>query len=301
MPASSTGLVLVIGEVLWDALPRGLFLGGAPLNVAAHLHTLGLAVQFASRVGDDRLGREVRRRIERRGMDTTLLQSDAEWETGYVEVDLDAHGVASYTIVEPVAWDRIAWTDALAEAAASASMVVFGSLAQRTAQTRSTITRVLEAATEATVVYDINVRPPHVDRGTVETAFQRADLAKINDDELDVLRQWYGLPDSDEAAAEALLRRFDLTTLCVTRGAHGAWLWHEGKHEVHPGYDVEVADTVGAGDAFLAMLLTELRAGCSPAESLSAANRLGAYVASQEGATPDYDRASVQAAPLRMR
>ncbi|MEM8600949.1 MAG: PfkB family carbohydrate kinase, partial [Bacteroidota bacterium] len=131
--------VLVVGEVLWDALPRGLFLGGAPFNVAAHLHTLGVPVRFVSRVGDDRLGREVRRRITQRGLSAALVQVDPSHETGFVEVEVDGDGIPAYTIVQPVAWDHLVWTGALAAEASAASMVVFGSLAQRAPATRATL------------------------------------------------------------------------------------------------------------------------------------------------------------------
>ncbi|MEM6784392.1 MAG: carbohydrate kinase [Bacteroidota bacterium] len=293
MPASSDAPVLVIGEVLWDALPRGLFLGGAPFNVAAHLHTLGLDVRFVSRIGDDRLGREVRRRITQRGIGDGLLQIDPTYETGFVEVAVDGAGLPSYTIVQPVAWDHLAWTGSLAEAARVARMVVFGSLAQRNATTRNTLQHVLDTATAATVVFDINLRAPHEDAGVVEASLHRAQVVKLNDDELARLQDWYGLPGGQDAAAETLMDRFGLTTLCVTLGADGAILWHDGERHAHRGHPTTVVDTVGAGDSFLAMLLRGLLAGDDAPLALDRANRLGAFVAGQPGATPAYSYADL--------
>ncbi|MEL7363463.1 MAG: PfkB family carbohydrate kinase, partial [Bacteroidota bacterium] len=156
--------------------------------------------------------------------------------------------------------------------------------------TRATLRRVLDTAADATVVCDINLRAPFFDQDVVEASLKCADLVKLNDDELDLLQEWYGLPGGHDAAAEALLARFDLATLCVTRGAEGAVLWHEGMRHVHAGHRADVVDTVGAGDAFLAMLLSELLAGTDGAAALDRANRLGAYVAEQPGATPVYAR-----------
>ncbi|MEO1571619.1 MAG: carbohydrate kinase [Bacteroidota bacterium] len=288
--APPSARALVVGEVLWDALPRGLFIGGAPFNVAAHLHTLGVDACFVSRVGDDRLGREVCRRVTQLGLAADLVQVDTGHETGFVEVDLDHDGIPSYTIVEPVAWDHIAWTDGLAAEADGASMVIFGSLAQRSPTTRATLERMLSATPTATAVFDINLRAPFVDRAVVERSLARADIVKLNDDELVLLQAWYGLPDGMDASAEGLMERFAVDTLCVTRGAEGALLWHEGERYAHPGYQANVVDTVGAGDSFLAMLLTQLLAGAPGAEALDWANRLGAYVAGQPGATPVYSR-----------
>lgn len=293
MSASSDAPVLVIGEVLWDALPRGLFLGGAPFNVAAHLHTLGVGVRFVSRVGDDRLGREVRRRITQRGLGDGLVQVDPVYETGFVEVAVDSAGLPSYTIVQPVAWDYLAWTASLAEAARMARMVVFGSLAQRYPVTRTTLQSALDAATDATVVFDINLRTPFEDAAVVEASLHRSDVVKLNDDELTRLQNWYGLPDGQDEAAVALMDRFGLATLCVTLGADGALLWHNGARHAHPGFPTRVVDTVGAGDSFLAMLLRGLLLAEPAPDALDRANRLGAFVAGQPGATPVYSRADL--------
>lgn len=285
--------ILCAGEVLWDALPQGLFLGGAPFNVAAHLHALGRPSTLVSRVGNDLLGSEVRRRMHHRGMSTSFVQIDPDLDTGFVRVALDAEGTAEYDILHPVAWDAIAWTEALAERAPSAQAVVFGSLAQRSEPSRHTI-QTLCTNTDGLVVYDVNLRPPHTDRPIVETSLRHADVVKLNDEELEQVRRWFDLPSGLRFSAEALANRFSLQACCVTRGGDGAALWRDDRWHTHPGYDVTVADTVGAGDAFLAALLSGLLANTDDERLLDLANRMGAFVASQAGAIPSYDLEGVE-------
>jgi fructokinase len=281
--------------VLWDALPLGLFLGGAPFNVGTHLQRLGVPAAVVSRVGDDRLGAEARRRIAAGGVAGDLLQTDPHRPTGFVEVEVDAAGIPTYRILEDAAWDAIAWTEPLAEAARQARAVVFGTLAQRSEASRETVRRLWDAGVP--LVYDVNFRPPFVDRETVEAGLAVASFVKLNDHELAEAAAWWGLPEGVEAGARALAERFGAGTVCVTCGAEGAFLLHEGLTYAHPGYPAEVRDTVGAGDAFLAALLAGLFRGDPPEAALDAANRLGALVASHLGALPDYDPADVLAAP----
>ena len=278
--------ILCVGEILWDALPDGLFLGGAPFNVACHLRALGEEVAFVSRVGDDLLGEEALRRLRARGLDDGLMQVDDRLPTGFVRVALDAPDDPDYEIVEPAAWDAIAQTEALQRRADQAAALVFGSLAQRAEPARTTIQALCR--TDATGVFDINLRPPYIDRSVIEQSLRAADVVKLNHEELDRLRTWFDLPADPEAAMDALGERFDCTTVCVTWGGDGARLWSEGRTWRHPGHDATIADTVGAGDAFLAALLSGLLHGRDGAALLDLANRLGAYVASHAGATPDY-------------
>lgn len=286
--------ILCVGEVLWDALPEGLFLGGALFNVAAHLHALHEPSILVSRVGGDALGEEVLRRMRNRGMTTDLVQIDPDRRTGIVRVVLDDEGFPDYTIAEPVAWDAIAWTDDLADYASSARAVVIGTLAQRKERSRQTI-RTLCETTEGLVVLDVNLRPPHADSPVVEESLRSADVVKLNEEELKQLQRWFALPTEVRASIRTLSSRFHLRACCVTRGADGALLWTNGAWSRHPGYPVEVKNTVGAGDAFLSAFLSGWLVGTEPDPLLELANRLGAYVASHTGAQPDYEVDTLEA------
>ena len=280
--------ILCVGEILWDALPEGLFLGGAPFNVARHLHALGEEVVFVSRVGDDVLGEEARRRLRAQGLDAALVQIDDSLPTGFVRVALDADtGEPDYEIVEPAAWDAITLTDALRQHAERAAALVFGSLAQRASTSRQTIQRLCE--TDALRVFDINLRPPYVDRAVIEHSLRVADVVKLNESELSRLRDWFGLAAAPEAAMDDLATTFDCWAVCVTWGSEGARLWQDGVCSHQAGYAVDVEDTVGAGDAFLSTLLAGLLDGRGGAPLLDLANRLGAFVASHSGALPAYE------------
>ncbi len=283
MPASE---VLCIGEVLWDSLPAGLFLGGAPLNVASHLHAQGVQVAMVSRVGRDRLGEEALQRIARQGISTELIQVDPELRTGFVKVTLDDEGIPAYEICEPAAWDAIELTDALLKRAEQARGIVFGCLAQRNAVTRRTIERLCQ--TPALKVLDTNLRAPYDDPEIVRESLKRADLVKLNEHELEQLGSWFGLPADLREGAAAVAEKFDCQIVCITRGPGGAVLWHQEKWSEHPGFKVEVKDTVGSGDAFLAALLAALLEGMEDDELLQRANLMGAYVATQSGAVPSY-------------
>jgi fructokinase len=280
--------ILCVGEILWDALPDGLFLGGAPFNVARHLHALGESVAFVSRVGDDRLGQEALRRLRAQGLDASLVQRDDTLPTGFVRVALDARSdEPDYEIVEPAAWDAINRTSSLTRRAEHAEALVYGSLAQRAEGSRRTIHRLWD--TDALCVFDINLRPPFINRKHVEQSLRAADLVKLNEAELQRMRAWFGLAGGPEAAMAGLADAFACRAVCATWGGNGARLWVDGDCWHHPGYAVELEDPVGAGDAFLAALLTGLLDGRADSDLLALANRLGAYVASRSGASAAYD------------
>lgn len=276
--------ILCVGEVVWDALPAGLFLGGAPFNVACHLRAAGLPVTMVSRVGTDHLGDEALRRVARYGVGTDLVQVDPALPTGFVRVTVHDDGNSEYEIVEPAAWDAIAPSDDLLERATHARAIVFGSLAQRNPVTRGTIERLWQ--TNALKVLDVNLRPPYDDQEIVRRSLGHADVVKINIDELRQLATWFDLRGSVREMVTALAEAFGCQTVCVTRGAAGAALWRDGRWTEHEGFEVEVRDTVGAGDAFLAVLLAGLLSGVEDRALLKNANLIGAYVATQHGAVP---------------
>ena len=331
--------VLCVGEVLFDGLPSGIFLGGAPPNVACHLSQLGAHAGVATAVGRDRLGTEAVRRMRSRGVDVSLVAEVEGAETGFVTVEVDANGDASYEFLTPAAWDSIP-LEGLESAAAAADAVVFGTLSQRASATRAAVAAACGAA--RCRVCDINLRPPFVDDDVVASAVCSADILKLNDEELaPVAAALARVASSDRASAtashavaaaaaaleaagaEADAEAAAATTaaaaaaigdasqtpcVVVTRGGRGAVLWQreggdepEGRAWACNGYVAPSrdADTVGAGDAFLAAFLVQRLAGAPPDAQLEAGCRLGAFVAGAAGATPQHDAAQVAALQLR--
>jgi fructokinase len=251
--------VLVVGEALWDGLPSGLFLGGAPCNVGVHTAQLGRSVAVATRVGNDQLGEEIEARLASRGVDTSLIQHDDAHRTGFVRVIMKG-SEPTYDIVRPSAWDFLEPCAALTAAAAAADAIVFGSLAQREDASRAAIRALTAAAKRA--VFDVNLRPPFIMRDVVEASAQSCWLLKLNEGEAHTLAAWFGLPGDAERPAGALARELSARFGChvvVTCGGDGAVLWlRDVGLFAHAGCKVNAVDAVGAGDAFLASLLDGL-------------------------------------------
>ncbi|MCX7053001.1 MAG: carbohydrate kinase [Proteobacteria bacterium] len=279
--------VLCVGETLWDVLPTGEFLGGAPLNVAAHLVRLGTPAALVSRVGIDWRGHLALERMHELHLDTSHVQTDARLPTGEARAVLDATGSASYAFLEPAAWDRIEAGDGVLDAARRSRAVVFGTLAQRAPASRSAIDEILGAAEWR--VLDVNLRAPHADRDVAMRSLERADFVKLNEHELVAFARWFGIEPEPGQLQEFLALEFGTTTLCITRGPEGAVLWHEGRWTRQAAFATAVVDTIGAGDAFLAMLLSELLCGRPASLAMERAAHLAAYVASRPGAVPPYD------------
>lgn len=278
--------IVCIGEILWDALPAGLFLGGAPFNVASHLRALHEDVAFVSRVGDDLLGEEALRRVRARGVDPDLVQVDDDLPTGFVRVGMDDPDEPNYEILDPAAWDAIALTDGMEARVDQAQALVYGSLAQRATRSRDTIRALCDADTLR--VFDVNLRPPFFTEDRIEHSLRDADVVKLNHEELEKLRTWFDLSGEAEEAMAEIATTFDCSAVCVTWGGDGARFWTDGTCWYQSSYAVDVADTVGAGDAFLAALLSGLLDGYDGNRVLDFANRLGAYVAGHSGAVPAY-------------
>jgi fructokinase len=285
--------ILCFGEVLWDSLPEGLFPGGAPFNVACHIHAMGGDAAIVSRVGRDVLGDEILSRLRRRGVSIDLMAEDDSLPTGFVRVHLDAFGNAAYEIVAPSAWDAIGYSDKLDHEAAGAWAIVYGSLAQRDPRSRASLGRLLQSP--ARKVFDVNLRPPFDGSDVVLASLEAADIVKLNSDELLRIASWFGLPHAEEAGVAALAHQFSLQMVSLTRGDKGAALWHGGHWEEVDALQVTVADTVGAGDAFLAALLVSMQQGCDDRTMLERANRAGAFVASRRGAIPEYTAVDMRA------
>ncbi|MDR3709194.1 MAG: PfkB family carbohydrate kinase [Capsulimonadaceae bacterium] len=282
--------IICLGEILWDCLPAGLFMGGAPTNVAYHLALHGCDPLIVSAVGADFLGDEVRRRVAGWGLTTDFLATIADAPTGTVQVDASVPTNPVYTIVENVAWDRIPASDALIDAAPACAALVFGTLSMREANNRRSLDSVLSVF-KGLRVLDINLRPPFDRPDSIEFAASRADLLKLND--VEVVHDIPGAGRPDPASlhehAARWARRCGLKSVCVTAGERGAGLLWEGEWHWQAGRPVEVKDTVGSGDAFLAALLASLLGGRLPADALARACRTGELVASRSGGTPVYD------------
>lgn len=283
-------LILAVGEILWDLLPAGKQLGGAPTNFAYHAAQLGARAVIVSAIGDDALGREVLDRVRALGLDTAHIATDPAHPTGTVTVSLDPAGQPSYTIHENVAWDFVPHTPALQELAAQADAVCFGTLAQRSPATRQTIRAVLAATRRDCLrILDINFRQHFYDRDVVDASLRHATVLKINDHELPELLRMLGLPSAGPSSpADLFARHPHLRWVALTRGAHGSVLYsRDGDASHHPGTPPgRVADTVGAGDSFTAALAVGLLRGLPLAEINARANRLASYVCTQPGATP---------------
>ena len=282
--------ILCFGEIVWDALPGGLFLGGAPLNVAYHLRRHDLEVYPVSRIGEDFLGKETIRRLEASGLPLACVQTDNRHATGSVIVELDDNGDASYDIVHPAAWDFIELDTRLRSLASGAGMLVFGTLATRSSGNAAVLDDLLQSIPCS--LCDVNLRHPHDDRDNALKWAAKADIVKMNEEELVRLVQ---APAASSIAdlAGRFAETAGVETVIVTRGGNGALLWHAGHVMQRPGKKVEVVDTVGAGDAFTAGFIARLQAGDSHEQALSHALNLGGFVAASKGAQPAYDPESV--------
>jgi fructokinase len=281
-------LTIGLGEVLWDLLPSGKVLGGAPANFAYMTNVLGDQGIVASRVGDDGLGREARQIMRGLGLNTAYLQQDSQHETGSATVSIDAAGQPNFIIKESVAWDFLHWTAEWQELSARADVVCFGSLAQRSPTSAATIERFLQSTPEKALrICDANLRQSFYNRDVLQRSLRHAHILKLNEHELPRVSLLLGFEGGgEESLAKRLLKEYGLRLVCVTRGAHGSLLVSHDQMVEHKGFSVKVADAVGAGDAFTACLAHHYIRGSSLAEISESANRLASWVATQTGATP---------------
>ncbi len=285
--------VVCYGEILWDVLPSGELPGGAPMNVFYHLNKLGLMSALITRIGKDERGEKLKALLNQHSITTNYVQEDEQQPTSIVQATIKENNEVVYDIVYPTAWDFIHWEDRFSGLIAQAPFFVFGSLSARSEISRNTLFRLLEGAN--TKVLDINLRPPHYNPSTIEALLQQAAILKLNENELPLLAGWYHKTEREREQAQVLQDRFQIPAIIVTKGGAGALLNKEGKFYEHGGYKVKVADTVGSGDAFLAGFLAKTAAGATTDEALAFANAMGAFMATQKGACPQYDLSSVQA------
>jgi len=284
--------VICFGEMLWDMLPTGKMAGGAPMNVAIHLKNFGHNVSIISRVGRDDFGKELLEFIDKNELDAQFIQQGQNHLTGMVKVNMDEKNNVSYKIVKPVAWDYILLEDAALNAVKNADCFVFGSLSARAEQTFDTLKKLLAVA--PTTVLDINLRPPYYDKATVEFLLTKTDILKLNHSELDEIAAWFFEAHSMNEKLFQLSKMFNIKTICNTLGEDGAVLFHEGEIYKSAGFEVEVADTIGSGDSFLASFIAHFLNQEKIEKTLERACAVGALVAQNHGATPFISEQDIQ-------
>lgn len=274
------------GEILWDVFPDKERIGGAPLNVASRLSSMGVTTEMISKVGDDEKGKELISYLEKNKVGTKAIDKDTMHPTGMVNVSLSAGGSATYDITYPSAWDKIQMTSAMEESVRSADAFVFGSLVCRDEVSRNTLFNLIPKAKYR--VLDFNLRPPHYSKDLLMELMQNAEFIKFNDDELFEIAEMMGSKyNSLEQNLLFMAVKSSAKSICVTKGSHGAVLLHDKKLHYNSGYKIKVKDTVGAGDSFLGTLIAKLLQGVKPQEALDYACAVGALVAGEEGANPE--------------
>lgn len=283
----SRPVLVAAGEVLWDLLPGGPQLGGAPSNLVHHAESLGAEGVLVSRVGRDERGDEILRRFRERGLSVDALQRDDAFPTGTASVTVDPDGQPRFALAAEVAWDHLVLDRAAADAARRADAICFGTLAQRSGISRESLRALLGLARPGALrVLDLNLRDPYWTEEVLLHSLSLADVLKVSEPELTRLAAFLALPNDLRDGVQELVRRFGLQGVAVTRGERGSVITARGDWSEHPGMVVDVRDAVGAGDAFTAVLTLGLLRG-EPLDELNRrANEIAAYVCTQPGATP---------------
>lgn len=281
-------IVLGIGEALWDMLPEGKKIGGAPANFAYHMGQCGLNSAVVSAIGDDKLGNELIENFEEKKLN--YLLEVVNYPTGTVQVELDPNGMPIYEIKEGVAWDNIPKTEKIMELAKRSRCVSFGSLGQRSSVSRTTIQDFLDAIPEENnpfIVFDVNLRQNFYTREVLVDSMKRANVMKINDEELILISRMFGYPGIDlKDKCWLLLGKYSLKALVLTCGVNGSYIFTPGQISFMETPKVEVVDTVGAGDAFSAAFMASILKGCSILQAHANAVAISAFVCTQPGAMP---------------
>ena len=288
---------LVLGEVLWDVFPDSTRLGGAPLNFAAHARRMGHAPLLISAVGEDDLGRQAVREIQSLGLDTSLLQRTRRFPTGRAGVSLDPLGQAVFLIERPAAYDAVTLSagEIRTLQAWSPDWLYFGTLFSCRPEGRAILFELLRLVPDAVRFYDLNLRPGFDSPLLVCELLEQADVVKMNQDEMLAIHRYLELPAETNAFCASASERFGWRAVCVTLGSRGCALFVKGQYQEEPGCPIDVADTVGAGDAFAAAFLHGLASKWDVTKIASFANRVGALVASKPGAIPDWTLKEVAA------
>jgi len=277
--------VMAYGELLWDLLPTGKLLGGAPANFAYRLQNIGISVALISRVGEDELGNEAISLLSKAGLSTNLIQRDKAKPTGTVNVHIDAKGNAKFSITPDVAYDEIEFCEKMADAAQNCAVLCFGSLIQRAEKSRQTLMQILNDAKMACKIMDINLRPNCYSKTVIENSLELTDILKLNHEEALVLSEMLALPHSSEAAfCKAIIDRYKLLSCVITRAENGVFgMNREGEEVDFPGINVRVLDTIGSGDAFTAGFVAMFLKNEPFAKCCEFGNQIGALVAGTKG------------------
>lgn len=282
------GTVVGMGEALWDVLPEGKKIGGAPANFAYHVSQFGLPSCVVSAIGDDALGNEIAENFTSKGLCHQIAK--VPYPTGTVQVEIDQAGVPQYEIKENVAWDNIPYTALLEQLAEKTQAICFGSLAQRNVVSRNTINRFLDAIpaeNNPLIVFDVNLRQGFYNKDILCNSMKRCNILKINDEELVTISRMFGYPGIDlQDKCWILLGKYNLKMLILTCGINGSYVFTPGNVSFQPTPKVEVADTVGAGDSFTAAFISCILKGKSVAEAHSRAVQTSAFVCTKKGAMP---------------
>ena len=263
------------------------------MNVAFHTNQLGMQSKMISSLGDDDLGKELRRFLEDKGVSTDLIQTDNTFPTGIVNVTLQNGGSPSYEIVSPVAWDYIRPDDKVKDMVKSADALIFGSLACRTERNKRTLFEYLEVAPVR--VLDVNLRAPFYSQPLIEDLLSKADIVKMNDEELALIAGWQNAEEDERSQSEIIKNKFGIDLLILTKGKDGAACLDESGYQEHPGFAIKVQDTIGSGDSFLAAFLSKYLKGENTLECLAFAGAVGALVATKAGGTPEVTPQEIQA------
>jgi fructokinase len=289
MSNSNTYTLVGLGEILWDLLPEGKQMGGAPANFAYHAQALGGNGVVVSCIGDDDLGKEITEILTNLGLEQRYIAVDKDHPTGTVTVELDDKGVPNFTIHTDVAWDFIPSSPDLLELASKADAVCFGSLCQRSDVSRQTVRDFLQATRpECLRVFDINIRQHYYSKDIVQNMLEISNILKLNDDELPIVAELLGIEGSETEILSSLVDKFELQLVVLTKGDKGSRLYSKDNDSEHPGITPEkIADTVGAGDAFTAAVAFGVLLGKDLDEINEHANKVASFVCSQNGATPN--------------
>lgn len=280
--------IVCFGEVLWDLFPEGSKAGGAPFNVAYNVHKMGLDVKVISKTGNDDLGEKLRQQIVSWGISTDLIQVDEHHPTSTVIAKIDEYNEATYEIINNVAWDHIEYLPEYNDWVSNAEAFVFGSLSARNEVTKNTLLKLLDKAKLR--IFDVNFRPPFIDKELIKILLHKADIVKINQSELQqIIELMGGKFRTDEEAVKIIQENFDVNEVVLTKGSKGASYFVHGKRYTLPAVPITVADTVGSGDAFLSGFISKRITNKDQEEIIRNAVALGAFITSKAGACPDYN------------